>query len=434
MADASDQVTSTRTRTIPSPGRVGRLVVVWESTHPSDRPSRVETVTEGTLRAAAYHGKQVTVSENHPLWNRHRGSSADLGGPFYTQKTSVSANMADQSIMRVKQIDQWRRQTSVYTGPVLAVNENNLTVASNNTFGFPTTKESNNSTLDAWGTKAIAAVKPTNSLVDLSVLLGELTREGLPNLMGLSLKRPDSPPKKVGGEYLNLEFGWKPLIRDSQAFAKVVADTDAAIQQYIRDSGRIVRRRFNFPSETSETNVQLGPGPARVAASNSDIVVSTAARVWRTDRIVRHRWFSGAFTYHLPEFDEFGSMARDAAVARKLYGASIDPDTLWNLAPWSWAVDWFGSVGDALSNVTDMATDGLVMRWGYLMEHTVHTRTFNLVGHSGYYGNPQASSVTVSIETKVRRRANPFGFGLLMSGLSPRQQAILAALGISRGR
>jgi len=127
-------------------------------------------------------------------------------------------------------------------------------------------------------------------------------------------------------------------------------------------------------------------------------------------------------------------MDRYALEAEKLFGLSLSPDTLWQLAPWSWAVDWFANTGDVLHNVSAYANQGLILRYGYIMEHTVVRDTYscgNPVTNGLWNGRPIAP-ITFVTETKVRRRANPFGFGVSWNALSPFQTSIVAALGISR--
>jgi hypothetical protein len=122
-----------------------------------------------------------------------------------------------------------------------------------------------------------------------------------------------------------------------------------------------------------------------------------------------------------------------AALFAKRIGADLSPETLWNLTPWSWAVDWFSNAGDVISNVDSFQIDGQVMAWGYIMEHTVHRVTYTYKGGTNVDGSPLVvSPVTLVTETKVRRRANPYGFGVSWNDLSPFQISILTALGISR--
>lgn len=120
-------------------------------------------------------------------------------------------------------------------------------------------------------------------------------------------------------------------------------------------------------------------------------------------------------------------------MSKKLLGISLTPDTVWNLAPWTWAVDWFSNAGDVVSNVTDWAVDGLVLRYGYIMEHSLVRDTYTFVGPTTFQSESQRPQALIfSSERKLRRKATPFGFGLNWDGLSPRQLAIAAALGLSR--
>lgn len=427
---------TTRSRLVPSEGARSKLIVDWRSTHPSDVPSHTQTVQSSVVRAAAYHGRQFTVSENHPSWRSRRNSrfSGDIGGEFYTEKISVEANLQRQKITRHRTIDQWRKQVSTYSGPILAVDSNSLSDSTNPVFGIPANTLTPNSVLDALGAEAIAAVKPTNSVADLSVFVGEFLREGLPSLMGLLHRTITNPSERdLSNGLLVIEFGIKPLVNDGLKFLKSVISLREVIDQYVADSGKIVRRRYDFPDQVSQSVTQLNTNwTARTGTVSSDLLTTTKGKLYRIDKTVRKRWFSGAFTYYLPDPDKAGGTAFYAALARKVYGANLDIETLWNLTPWSWAIDWFTNAGDVASNVSDMATDGLIMRWGYMMEHVIHTRTFYVAGPTGLWGNPPASPVTIRFEVKRRRKANPFGFGITMDGLSPRQIAILTALGISR--
>jgi hypothetical protein len=149
----------------------------------------------------------------------------------------------------------------------------------------------------------------------------------------------------------------------------------------------------------------------------------------------QNRWFSGAFTYHLPTgYDSRLKMASLAQRANVLYGTALTPKSVWNLAPWSWAVDWFSSAGSVVKNLSDVAQYGLVMPWGYIMEHTIVRRVITSLNTNYYADVLPMPSVVLVTETKIRRQANPFGFGVSYDGLSPLQNAILAALGLSRSR
>jgi hypothetical protein len=290
--------------------------------------------------------------------------------------------------------------------------------------------------LDSLGTTAIARCIPTNPVADAGTFLGEL-REGLPKIVGRSLfKSAFKDYRKVGGEYLNIEFGWKPLVSDLMKFTNAATNSEKIVRQLHRDSGKNIRRKYAFKDDVSYTKTQqanvyawVPPGALStyLYTGPGKLVVDTETRV--------STWFSGCFTYHL----NLGVTLQDkmdmhAAEARKLYGTELTPETVWNLAPWSWLVDWNSNIGDVIHNVNRFGQDGLVMRYGYIMQRKTVVRTYTLLGGGLNTGAPTRDlKMTVTAESKVRQRATPFGFGFDMGSINGRQAAILGALGISRG-
>jgi len=317
-----------------------------------------------------------------------------------------------------------------YSGPVLASALPGLQ--------FPPDVASGSTTLDAWGAKAVAFAKPTNALVDLSTTLGELiSGGGFPKLIGRAsywAKGVKDHLERGADDYLNVQFGYAPVVSDIVGFANVVTLFQSLVKQYERDAGKMVRRKYSFEPVTSDVTSTFQTGVIPYINPSIGVVFNgVVGTVTRRRQTTIRRWFSGAFTYGLPpgyssrrSFYEFG------VEARKMLSLSLTPETLWNLAPWSWAVDWFASAGDVISNMSDFVNDDLVMRYGYIMEHSIVHDTYSWYSPQKFNSGAVPSSVHVVREVKVRRRANPFGFGLTWGGLSPRQLSIAAALGITR--
>jgi hypothetical protein len=244
--------------------------------------------------------------------------------------------------------------------------------------------------------------------------------------------------KKAGDEYLNHQFGWLPLVSDVKDVAYAAANSHKILSSYEANAGKVVRRGYEFPVERSKsmTLIQSSDGIPFLPEIPSVIIDSSKPqpKLYKTTETFRRVWFSGAFTYHLPiGYKSRNGMVRAAAKAGPLLGLELTPDVMWNLAPWTWAIDWFSNAGDVVSNLSDWATDGLVMKYGYIMEHCSTKVTYALDRNSRYKARGSYPAiVTVLVETKRRQRATPFGFGLTWNGLSPRQLAIAAALGITR--
>lgn len=154
------------------------------------------------------------------------------------------------------------------------------------------------------------------------------------------------------------------------------------------------------------------------------------------DEFYDSAWFSGAYTYYATELNQmFGKLSEYEAKANHLLGTRITPETVWELTPWSWLIDWYSNIGQIVHNASLLSQDSTVLRYGYVMHETHATRSFTVTGLKGNFTNEPLPAVTVSysIVAKRRTRATPYGFGIDVSSLSPRRWAILAALGMTKG-
>jgi len=386
-------------------------------------------LTGSTLGTRDFTGKQVTVSEGHH-WPPDKNSGLnDAGGPFYTSKSYVETLPKD-NVHLEKTVGQTK---FVYDGDCYPKPE---TISGSI---FPPESSSSDVTLAAFGTTAIARCAPTNPAANASTFLGELIKDGLPSKIGASFwesKIRQAHSAKVADEYLNVQFGWLPMVSDISKFAESIRHANQVIAQYERDAGKVVRRHYRFPSEKTQSEVLVNASTSAETGGGAFATFaggSLGQLVRRVDT-TRDRWFSGAFTYYLPSgYDSRSEMERIASLADKLFGVKITPEVLWNVAPWSWAVDWFVNAGDVLHNIDRFATGGLIMPYGYMMERTITKYTYNL-STSGLLNAPNAGKgpLVLVTETKKRIPANPYGFGVTWNSLSGFQASILAALGISR--
>jgi len=287
--------------------------------------------------------------------------------------------------------------------------------------------------LEPMSTQAIAEMLPNLPEFDGATALGELVSEGLPALMGAqSLRDRTLNAQTLGSEYLNSEFGWKPLVRDVRAFAHTLQNQAKVMQDLLRRSNRVLRRKYAFPVESSqevETSNFAFPVPSM------SLYYHGIGRKQKITTRYRKVWVSAAFYYHYPEAEAYaktlgGMMER----ARHLYGIRLTPDVLWNLAPWSWAADWFSTVGDVMTNISAFSDERLSMPYAYLMEEKSERVEYVLRIKFRSYGNkPQTLRQSFETTSKFRMNASPFAFGLLSGTLSNRQKAIAGALAASRG-
>jgi hypothetical protein len=252
-------------------------------------------------------------------------------------------------------------------------------------------------------------------------------------------------PADAGDEYLNWEFGWKPVLADLRAFARSIKDSHKLLDQIHRDSGQNVRRRYEFPVTSNSSVLQDVPGTSLTPSfdeglGNCDVWMmgSGPSHFKLTTEYTKKRVFSGCYTYYVPPAEDFVGKARQyETYANMLLGTRVTPEVVWNLAPWSWAADWFTNAGDVISNYSQFGSDGLTMRYGYITEKITCSATATLSCSVNLRGAPNtaiALSETLGSTTTQRRYASPYGFGLTFDGFTPRQQAITVALGLTRGQ
>jgi hypothetical protein len=286
------------------------------------------------------------------------------------------------------------------------------------------------------GTTAIARSIPTNPAAGVAQFLGEM-KERLPSVPGAALARRGGDPKAIADEYLNYEFGISPFIKDIREIGRAVQDTEKRLAQLRRDSGRLVRRRYQFPvdrkvSDPVVESTSFYGAPSRRTGGTGAYV--TGGKLTKTVTEVTETWFSGGFTYLYQEGDStLDRLRRAEQGANAVLGLRLTPELIWQLTPWSWAVDWVSNLGDVLHNLSAFTRDGLVMRYGYVMQTKRITHTYHL-GNLNWNSGLQGASTTQSFTTvkKKRLKATPYGFGLDTGAFTARQWAILGALGISR--
>jgi len=284
---------------------------------------------------------------------------------------------------------------------------------------------------------------PTATEVGLAAFLGEL-REGLPQLPGRSIAGAPGT-RKSGQEYLNWKFGVQPLKADLQKLARGITEFHLRVRQFQRDSGRNVRRKRRLGESRREVEL-LSDGSATgglvytpLLFGNSDVfntqLYLSPGRVSVHDIVEEQTTFAGAYTYYVSEAHSFlGKLERYEQLANHALGLEFDPQTAWQLTPWSWLVDWFTDAGAFIKNLTALSNDNVVARYAYVMHHRKVTRMYSVTGmrlRTGVTG-PTAATASKTFESKTRTAATPYGFGIDQSAWSAGRFAILGALGMTR--
>lgn len=371
---------------------------------------------------------QAIFTRGNPIKLLGRNRLQDIGGTFYSQKVDFDVpfgqnypltDLNSQGVLR--RYSEGTLFPHVDFSQLALENLNGESEANiAGWFSAETPPLLSGSELDALGATAISRCAPTDPRVDGSTAIAELFKDGLPNLIGRS--------GNIGSEWLNLNFAVLPIFSDVKNFRESLARSDELLRQLARDSGRVIRRRYHFPvSQTTEKASLSGIVPTYVG----HVVDSSLAQIGTVTTVTKstiETWFSGAFTYNLPDL----GLGRKLRELDFLYGVVPGVDTAWELLPWSWLVDYFTNVGDVLSNLNAFTLDGLIMPYGYIMSRQIVETEYTwegLLNINDSFVSRKLSAV-LRRTTLQRRPATPFGFGASLD-LTSRQLANLAALGIS---
>ncbi len=404
-----------------------------------------------------YFDYSVVTDVDRKVHPRVKGSKDD-GGPFSLKRLRVSASLSPLKIDILTDPffgTQHQYQASGF-GVVSHSSINKYYNLDNavaigpewDSFDFPTTD------LASYGNKALSRVDPTRKVApDVGQFLAELIREGLPSLPLKAFKRVQSL-RSLGSEYLNVEFGWKPLLSDISKLFQTYQNIQKITNQLMIDNKKGVRRSGTLSftkSRDPETDQDWAvQAPVTVPFGQSEDLGAyfpdplRYPKAWTSTE--ERVWFAGKGSYVLPSDLLFPPSSSDVSRFVKLLSAIPSPATVYELLPWSWLIDYFANLGDILELAYGRGVGEYTLDYCYLMRKR-YRNTYYVAGNfplSSVLKNPYDSSsrvflskftgqsLSIERETKERIAATPYGFGKSLSDLSPRQMAILTALGLSR--
>lgn len=334
--------------------------------------------------------------------------------------------------------------------------------------------------LEDLGQNLVLDYDPIRVKTDLLQDVGDILREGLPLgivkvlLKGNLFGRPEII-RQIAGGYLTYIFGVKPIIDDVRAILKAAHDIDVLINEWIRNNHRQVRRRRQFPVKVtssydlfkegtensridfsaylptshpwSSTGAVNGLRPCKVVGASTG-VSGVGYRVSKMSVLKEKLRFSAAYEYQLERLlpgDDFSWLHKSSnsdlkeLIRLHYLGISSSGGTgnlIWELAPWSWIIDWFVNIGKMFDYERQVQSVGLHVDYAYVTQ--VQEKWFKV--RSELFKTTSMTEANLmyrhDIEFKQiymrRLKATPFGFKVKFNGLSAQQLLTLGALALSR--
>jgi hypothetical protein len=254
----------------------------------------------------------------------------------------------------------------------------------------------------------------------------------------------------AGSEYLNIQFGWQPLIAEYANAVKVLMGIDRMV--YAESNRR--KRMWDGPSVSSVNDIGTRTlQPYAISGTGekwqvrdgdqSDILAPTTFQSRHKSTVREDYAFSARYSALVKANMRSNGFVERAEETLRQLGLVDDPSLMWELTPWSWLVDWATNIGTSLVNAHTLSPISGRHSVDYAYFTTQLTESFeehvlsvNPPHWSWTYARhvvrrPQSTFTTVS---RTRTRATPFGFGTQLGSISAQQFAILAALGLARYR
>ncbi len=190
--------------------------------------------------------------------------------------------------------------------------------------------------------KLLADTNPFGYKVSVPIMIAELVEAG--SLLKLASNNFIS---LIGSSHLNWVFGWKPTIGDIKDLASITTTIENKILEFnkLLEKGGSRRRKFlNFGSDSGPEYDFPTHSLSGLGTWYGTVNTTFTSKVWGSVRWVPNRT-SPIDLHKLTSFNEAMKIVLDLRVP--------DASTIWEAIPFSWLVDYFVNVGDALSAIED---------------------------------------------------------------------------------
>jgi len=262
------------------------------------------------------------------------------------------------------------------------------------------------------------------------------------------LQRARELSQSKADAYLYGAFGVWPMLQDLLFLLEMQEKLNRKLLWLRRHNGKAIRRKVILNEYEFSENIARSSAPSSQFAPTLSSTLYPSGQTTAVSNPVlksyeRRISYAAKYRFYIPEITPEMLENQPFGLATDLLGLSADPSILYKLIPWSWLLDWFTSVGAAMSNIITRVRGQVVAEYAYVMceERFTYSSPGTVIvrqgtSNGGPWSLPDRRLSGVSLTTyefRQREVANPYGFGITYGGLSSYQWSILVALGLSRG-
>lgn len=296
-----------------------------------------------------------------------------------------------------------------------------------------------------YGSKMHYSASPLKQAAGIGETIAEILSGNIPKItsnffksiskLKYDLKRA---PKELSQDYLNTQFGIGPILED---LYKILVDGIMLHDALYGTSFRRARGTSLW-SDTTVKPYNRNQMPPSGGFHYSPAGVPTTSG---TSYGIRHSNGTPTYTIHQAydmRFTARFTLARASSIANgyndkalalvRQYGLWT-PKLLWDLAPWSWVLDWYLNIGQGCVTAFDFGKDGgLRSDYACVTTRTTVQVDFPSTTNENSSGRLILSPFFHSTTTTHRIPVNPFGNFVTLNSMSSWQKSILIALGLAR--
>jgi len=222
--------------------------------------------------------------------------------------------------------------------------------------------------------------------------------------------------KTVSGGFLNLNFGWLPLVSDLKKLG-TLAQTFSQRLNFLKETyGREVRmgysEKFGYPTALPTTRTYNSP------------YTDQATRYTLDDYNAVFR--ANGYLYH--ELEGLDDASRLFSAFRAELGLNNPAKVIWTAIPFSFVVDWFARIGSYLDRLAEQPFEGV---WEARRVTNSLSEYYHVTVYQYFF--PSYNSQPVKVGEYVMERYNrhiglPVGVATTLLSLDPKKQLLAGAL------